>query len=159
MPHNSAAHKNGNTISYAAAIIAIVGLGVTMLMNLGGFATFRDYLPIREFNQYKESATAELKGHAAIVTEYREGLRRRVDRLEAFVERINDEQKKRAGNSERTNALEHRINALSARITETERKVTQGQPSIHDDLRRINTELQQLRGMLFSPKIRSNANE
>ena len=135
-------YRNGTSVLAGTmpVIVAVVALGVTLLTTLGGFATFRDYVSISVFTEYKNT----VHQHNAAISE-------RYVRLQRQVDVIEDEQKKRASNGAILAALEQRMNALSARINETERKFS-GTYSVGDEIRRMQYEIQVLRQQLTTSR-------
>lgn len=127
-------------VTIVPIVVTVVAFGVTMLTTLGGFATFRDYLSIREFAQYKELQVSE-----------REGMRRRLDRLSGQVLEIEKIQKVRAGTLASIDELRRRTDALSVRLNEAERKFTSAY-SVGDELKRLQDEIRSLRSQVTGPK-------
>lgn len=139
-------YRNGNGSSLSVTnivpiVVAVVALGVTLMTTLGGFATFRDYLSIREFSQYKD-----------LVDSQRMEIDRRLERLTVLIDGISIEQKMRASHGSVISALEQRLNAQAARIQEVERKFSSSY-SIGDEVKRLEAEIRFLRGQLTAPKV------
>lgn len=130
--------RNGWTASLPI-IVAVIALGVTLMTTLGGFATFRDYLSIREHEQYKQLTQSE-----------RASLRRDIDKIETYLIRVDEEQKRRTGAVERLTALEKRHEALLTRFDGLEKSFS-GSVTINDTIKRLESEMQALRSRVMVP--------
>lgn len=132
--------KNGNNSGISLpTVVAFAAMAVTLMMGLGGFASFRDQLSIREHEQYK-----------ALVVSEREGMRRRIDRLELLVLRIEEEQKRRTGTIQSLQAHEKQLDRFNSRVQELERQFGSTY-TLNDEIKRLNVELQSLRSRILVP--------